>query len=232
MVLPEILCGLLAIVMLYHLVQRSFGAAAGLLAALALAITPIVVATDRNNTIDSSLILSLLLATWAFIKATESGRLRYLLLGALLVGIGFNIKMLQAYLVLPALYGLYFLGAKVKLWRKLGQLTLASVVLLVVSFSWITVVDLTPASQRPYVGSSGDNSELTLALGYNGLERLIGMRGSLSSFISRITGGTSGNTGGVQPQGRGHLPPRGPGGAGGGVCGAGRQFPPRSDGAA
>ena len=205
MVLPEILSGLASIAVLYHLVRRSFGTAAGLLAALALAITPIVIATDRNNTIDSSLILTLLLATWAFIKATESGRLRWLLLGALLVGIGFNIKMLQAYLVLPALYGLYFLGAKVKMWRKLGQLTLASALLLVVSFSWITVVDLTPADQRPYVGSSTDNSELSLALGYNGLERLVGMRGSLSSFISRLTGGAA-NTGGFQPQGGGNLP--------------------------
>ena len=65
-----------------------------------------VVATDRNNTMDSTLILVLLLAAWAFIKATEGCRLRYLLLGATLVGIGFNIKMLQAYLPLPAFYGL------------------------------------------------------------------------------------------------------------------------------
>jgi 4-amino-4-deoxy-L-arabinose transferase-like glycosyltransferase len=70
MVLPEIVCGLLAIVVLYHLVRRWFGTAAGLLAALALAISPIVFATDSNNTIDSSLILALLLAAWAFIKAT------------------------------------------------------------------------------------------------------------------------------------------------------------------
>src|SRR5258708_6334762 len=191
MVLPEILCGLAAIVVLYHLVRRSFGAVAGLLAALVLAITPIVVATDRNNTIDSSLILTLLLATWAFIKATESGRLRYLLLGALLVGIGFNIKMLQAYLPLPAFYALYFLGARTTFWRKLCSLALASVLLLAVSFAWIAVVDLTPASQRPYVGSSGTNSELNLAIGYNGLQRLIGMGGNVSSFLNRLTGSTS-----------------------------------------
>ena len=188
MVLPEILCGLLAILVLYHLVRRWFGTAAGLLAALALAITPIVIATDRNNTIDSSLILTLLLAAWAFIKSTESGRLRDLLLGALLVGIGFNIKMLQAYLPLPAFYALYLLSARTTLWRKLGRLALATALLLVVSFAWITIVDLTPASQRPYVGSSGTNSELNLAIGYNGLNRLVGMGGNVSSFISRITG--------------------------------------------
>ena len=208
LVLPEIICGLLSILVLYHLVRRSFGTVAGLLAALALAITPIVVATDRNNTIDSSLILTLLLATWAFIKATETGRLRFLLLGALLVGIGFNIKMLQAYLPLPAFYGLYLLGARLRLWRKLASLALATVLLLTVSLSWAVAVDLTPASQRPYVGSSGNNSELNLAIGYNGLQRLTGMGGNITSFINRLTGAGRANNG------RGGFG-RGPGGFGG-----------------
>lgn len=192
MVLPEILCGLLSIVVLYHLVRRAFGAGAGLLAALALALTPIVVATDRNNTIDSSLILTLLLATWAFIRATESGRLRWLLLGAGLVGVGFNIKMLQAVLPLPAFYAHYFLGANTRLWRKLANLTLATVLLLAVSLSWAVAVDITPASERPYVGSSNNNSELNLAIGYNGVERLVGMRSSLANFWQRLTGSLSG----------------------------------------
>ncbi|MEJ2596767.1 MAG: glycosyltransferase family 39 protein [Anaerolineales bacterium] len=176
-VLPQIIAGLLSVILIYHLVRRSFGSAAGLLGALALAITPVVVATDRNNTIDSTLIFTLLLAAWAFIRATETGRLRYLLLGAALVGIGFNIKMLQAYLPLPAFYGLYLLGSRESLRRKAGKLALASVLLLTISLSWAFAVDLTPASQRPYVGSSGDNSELSLILGYNGLDRLFGMAG-------------------------------------------------------
>jgi len=174
-VLPQILAGLLSVVVLYYLIRRSFGTAAGLLAALVLAITPVVVATDRNNTMDSTLILTLLFAAWAFIKATESGKLRHLLLGAALVGIGFNIKMLQAYLALPAFYALYFLGAKDRLIGKLGKLALATVLLLVVSLSWTTMVDLTPASQRPYVGSSQNNSEWDLIFGYNGVNRLVGM---------------------------------------------------------
>jgi 4-amino-4-deoxy-L-arabinose transferase-like glycosyltransferase len=225
MVLPEIICGLLSIVVLYHLVARRRGSVAGLLAALVLAITPIVVATDRNNTIDSSLILTLLLATWAFIKATETGRLRYLLLGALLVGLGFNIKMLQAYLPLPAFYGLYFLGARLRLGRKLANLALTTVLLLAVSLSWAVAVDLTPASQRPYVGSSGDNTEINLALGYNGLQRLTGMGRNLTSFLSRLTGGRGANnarggSGGFRGNGGpgGFGGPGGPGGAGGGVA--------------
>src|SRR6266545_2942361 len=175
--LPELIAGILSVAVLYHLVRRSFGVVPGLLAGLTLAITPIVVATDRNNTIDSTLILTLLLATWAFIKGTETGKLRYLLLGVALVGIGFNIKMLQAYLPLPAFYTLYFLGSSETIWRKAGKLLLATVLLLTISLSWAVAVDLTPAAQRPYVGSSSDNSELNLIVGYNGVNRLLGMFG-------------------------------------------------------
>jgi len=188
LLLPEIVAGLLSIMLVYHLVQRSFGTTWGLLAALVLAITPVTVAVDRNNTIDSTLIFTLLLAAWAFIIATERGKLRYLLLGAALTGVAFNIKMLEAYLPLPAFYALYFLGSPERLWRKLGNLTLASVLLLAISLSWAVAVDLTPADQRPYVGSSGDNSEISLILGYNGMERLMGMGGH-GGLLSGLLGG-------------------------------------------
>ncbi|HLG69365.1 MAG TPA: glycosyltransferase family 39 protein, partial [Chloroflexota bacterium] len=172
MLLPEALAGVLCVALLYYLVARVFGPIAGLVAALALAVTPISVVTDRNNTIDSLLMLALLLGAWAASRAAATGKLRWLLACAVLVGLGFNIKMLQAYLVLPAFGLMYLLGAPVRWPRKLGHLALALLVLLVVSFSWAVVVDLTPASARPYVSDSGTNSELSLILGYNGLGRL------------------------------------------------------------
>jgi 4-amino-4-deoxy-L-arabinose transferase-like glycosyltransferase len=188
--LPQLLAGMLSVALLYHLVGRRFGPAAGLVAAFALATTPVVVATDRNNTIDSTLLFVLLLAAWAFIRATESGRIKYLLLGAVAVGLGFNIKMLQAFLPLPAFYAAYFLGAPGRWFRKVGKLAAASLVLACVSFSWITIVDLTPATQRPYVGSSGNNSAWSLALGYNGMQRLLGMgqsNASVGAVVERLT---------------------------------------------
>jgi 4-amino-4-deoxy-L-arabinose transferase-like glycosyltransferase len=194
LLLPEILSGLLSVVLVFHLVRRWFGSGAGLVSALALAVTPVVVAVDRNNTIDSPLILTLLLSAWAFMKATETGQLRHLLLGALLVGLAFNIKMLAAFLPLPAFYALYLLGAKAGIWSKLARLALASLALLAVSLAWVTVVQLTPPSQRPYVGSSGDNSEYSLIVGYNGLNRLLGMRVNLPHFIQNlIAGNPAGN---------------------------------------
>ncbi len=170
--LPQALCGVLAVLLLCFLVRRHFGVIAGLVAGLALAVTPISVVTNRNNTIDSTLALALLLAAWAVIHAAESGKLRWLLLSGVFVGLGFTIKMAEAYLVLPALLMTYLLCAPRKLWTRVWHLALFIVVLFVVSIPWLLAVDLTPASQRPYVGSTQNNSELNLAFGYNGLNRL------------------------------------------------------------
>ena len=83
LLLPQALAGILCVALLYYLVRRAFGPVAGLIAALVLAVTPIVVATSRNNTADMLLVLTVLLAAWAFIHAAESGRLRWVLVGAL-----------------------------------------------------------------------------------------------------------------------------------------------------
>ncbi len=171
--LPQALAGVLSVGLLFYLVRRSFGMWAGLLAALTLAITPVAVSTERNNTIDGLLVFVLLLATWAFVKASERGRWRYVLLGAFLVGLGFNIKMLQAYLPLPALYAFYLLAGKTALWRKMLQLTVTTVLLLVVSLSWAVVVDLMPPESRPYIGSRTNNTVMELIVGHNGLLRLL-----------------------------------------------------------
>jgi 4-amino-4-deoxy-L-arabinose transferase-like glycosyltransferase len=149
LLLPQAIAGVLAVALLYYLVRRAFGPAAGLLAALALAVTPITVVTDRNNTMDSQLVLALLLAVWAATFAAESGRLRPLLVCAALMGLAYNIKMLQAYLVLPALWAAYLLLAPIAWRTRIERLSLATVVLLAVSLSWSIGVDLTPVSARP-----------------------------------------------------------------------------------
>jgi 4-amino-4-deoxy-L-arabinose transferase-like glycosyltransferase len=170
--LPQAACGLFAVFFLYYLVRRHFGTIAGLIAALALAVSPISVATDRNNTIDGTLALILLLAVWAVMRACETGKLRWLLLGGVFVGLGFNTKMSEAYLIIPALGMAYLLCGPRKIWTCIWQLLVVLVVMLVISLSWAATVDLTPAPQRPYVGSTQDNSEISLAVGYNGLSRL------------------------------------------------------------
>src|SRR5436309_5110601 len=190
---PQALAGVLSVLLLYYLVQRHFGVVAGLLAALALALSPISIVTNRNITIDSTLALTLLVGAWAVLRAAETGRLRWLLLTAFIVGIGFNIKTLEAYLVVPAYGLLYLLAAPKSIWKRIGHLALAGVLLLAISLSWVVAVDLTPASQRPYVGSTQDNSELSLALGYNGIQRLLGSFGGFGGGSSRT--GTSSTPG-------------------------------------
>jgi 4-amino-4-deoxy-L-arabinose transferase-like glycosyltransferase len=197
--LPEALAGVGSVLLTYHLVKRAFGIGTGLLAALLLALTPVSVAVSRNNTIDSLLVFTLLLATWAAFKAAERGSLRWLLVSAAIVGVGFEIKMLEAYLIVPAL-GLLYLVAAPRGWLpRIGHLALAAVVLLAVSFAWPVAVDLTPANQRPWVDSTQDNSAVDLALGYNGIQRLLGRGASLTLGVP--------GTGSAAPQGAG-----GPGG--------------------
>ncbi len=190
LLLPQAVAGIISVYILYRLVKRTFGSIAGLLAALALAITPISVVMNRDNNMDTLLVLTLLLATWCVMKATEAGSLRWLVLCGVLVGLGFNIKTLEAYLVVPAFGLLYLLGSPLSWGKRAWHLALALLIMLVVSFSWLVAVDLTPAAQRPYVGSSQTNSEIELALGYNGLQRLTGMGGG---------GGRTGNMNNAVP---------------------------------
>ncbi|MEZ0537738.1 glycosyltransferase family 39 protein [Caldicellulosiruptoraceae bacterium PP1] len=173
-VLPEALCAVISVAVIYHIMQRSFGKAAGLISALILSITPILIAVSRTNNLDSSLVLVLLLATWALIVASERESFKHLALSMILVGIGFNIKMLQAFMVLPAFYLVYLFTTNIKIKEKIKHLVAATAILLTVSFSWAILVDSIPANNRPYIGSSKTNSVIELALGYNGIQRLLG----------------------------------------------------------
>ncbi|MBE7434438.1 MAG: glycosyltransferase family 39 protein [Anaerolineales bacterium] len=174
--LPNILAGVFGIPLLYSMVKKYMGELAGIVAAFVMAITPVFVATNRNNTMDGMLVFTLLLAAWAFIKATESGKTRWLMLGAIIVGLGFNIKMLQAFLPLPAFYALYFFGSKEGWFNKILNLVIATILLVVVSLSWAVIVDLVPAENRPYIGSSDDNTVMGLIFGHNGISRLDNQR--------------------------------------------------------
>lgn len=195
-ILPQAIAGIFSVALLYYLVNRYFGHRAGILAALILATTPITVAMNRTNQPDPQLVLVLLLAAGAFLKAVELGKLRWLMVGVVLVGIGFNMKMLQAFVVLPVLYAVYFLGGKRGWWAKLGQLAVATGVLVVVSMSWAVVTDLTPTDQRPYIGSSSNNTVWQLITGHNGAARIFNGNGSA---FAPIAGNAPDDVDGGQP---------------------------------
>lgn len=170
---PQVLQGVAAVWLVYHLVQRRGGRAAGLLAGLFLALTPVSVAIDRSSNTDTCLVLVLLLAAWALLRAAEDGSRRFLLLSMALVGLAFNVKMLAAFVVLPAFALVYVLGTPFVWRRRLVDATLAVLVLAAISLSWVLVYDLTPAAKRPYAGTTDTNSIFELVVGPYGIGRFV-----------------------------------------------------------
>ncbi|MFF5207391.1 ArnT family glycosyltransferase [Streptosporangium sp. NPDC000396] len=228
MLLPQAVMGVAAVGVVHSAVRRALpgtaGHAAALPAALVMTLTPITVAINRDNNPDTLLVLLLVLAAWFCQEAIRTGRMRTLVVSAVLVGLAFNTKMLQAYLVLPALAPVYLAMAPGTVARRLGHLLAAGLALVVSSAWWMVIVDLWPASSRPYVGGSTDNSVWDLVIGYNGLGRIFGGGfggGGMPGGVGEFPGG--GMPGGAF--GGGGLPGGGmPGGGFGGESGAGRLF--------
>ena len=159
--------------LIYRLARRYLPSYAGLLSAAVFASTPITVLLARYNNPDPLMVLLMLLAIYAGIRATESGRVRYLYLAAGFLALGFLAKQLQAFLVLPAIAIVFCLYVQ-KSWRqRAASLILAGLLLAAGALAWPLAVDLTPSNSRPYVGGSTTNSMLELTIGYNGIDRLV-----------------------------------------------------------
>jgi 4-amino-4-deoxy-L-arabinose transferase-like glycosyltransferase len=170
-VLPQVVEGVLTVLVLYRAVARLAGPAAGLIAALILALSPATVALNRGNISDTLMILLLVLAADAVSAAVAEGRQARLILAAVLVGLAFQVKMIEAWMVLPAFALAYLLSAPGATRRRVRQLVVAGVVAGLVSLAWMIAVTLTPASHRPYVDGSHDNSIFEQVFVYNGFGR-------------------------------------------------------------
>lgn len=174
LIFPQALAGVLSVGVLYLIVRHSFSERTALISACMLAVSPINVVSNRDNTLESLVVLVTLVATLAVTRALEHGSLGWLLIAGVFIGLGFNIKMLEVFLVVPALAIAYLLAAPLPLRVRLIHLLAAGTLMMLVSFAWVVAVDITPAVSRPYIGSSYHNSEIDLVLAYNGLQRLIG----------------------------------------------------------
>jgi 4-amino-4-deoxy-L-arabinose transferase-like glycosyltransferase len=184
---PNALYGIATVVVLHDTVRRALGHQIAIVAALIMALTPVAVLVARYNAPDALLLLLLVCAAWSLTVAVQSGRLRELLLCAVLVGLAFNTKMLEAYLVLPALALAYLVAARRSLRARLGELALAAGVMLVVSLVWFASMMLVPGGDRPYVGESSGNSWFQLILNGNGIERVTGSAGAFArNFESNL----------------------------------------------
>ena len=170
-VAPQVIEGVLTVLVLYRAVQRLAGPSAGLIAAAVVAVSPATVALNRGNISDSLMILLLVLAADAVAAAIITGSWRRLVLAGLWVGLAFQAKMIEAWLVLPAFGVAYLVSGPGTAWRRVRQLVVAGAVAAVVSLSWMTAISLVPASGRPYVDGSHDNSVYEQVFVYNGFGR-------------------------------------------------------------
>ncbi|WGL51744.1 glycosyltransferase family 39 protein [Nocardioides sp. BP30] len=171
---PEALLGVATVYLVFLTVRRVNGHVAGIIAGAATALTPAAALMFRFNNPDAMLLFLLTAAGYVVLRATERASGRLVLLAGVLLGFGFLTKMLQAFLVLPAFALVYLLAAPTGLRKRILHL-LGGLAAMVVSMGWwVAIVEIVPASARPYIDGSTDNSILQLAFGYNGLGRLNG----------------------------------------------------------
>jgi 4-amino-4-deoxy-L-arabinose transferase-like glycosyltransferase len=189
--LPQVIEGVIAVLVMYRVVRRWAGVVPGLLAAAIFTLTPIAASMFGHSMEDGALTMCLVLAADAYQRAVSEGRFRSLLMAAAWVGLGFQAKMLQAWMVLPALAVGYLVAAPAPVRRRLAHLGAAAVVMLAVSVSWIALYTFTPAADRPYVDGSTNNSAIAMVFGYNGVERFgVSFPGAVTSGPG-VTSGTA-----------------------------------------
>ncbi|MGW4837032.1 ArnT family glycosyltransferase [Streptomyces globisporus] len=187
---PQVLMALATAAVLNSAVRRRFGPVAGLIAVAVFALTPVAALMFRFNNPDALLALLMTVTVWCVLRALEQGRTTWLLWAGAAVGFAFLTKTLQAFLILPPLAVLYAVCAPVPVRKRIGQLALSALTMVVAGGWWVTIVELMPASSRPYVGGSQNNSFLELTFGYNGLGRINGEE------TGSVGGGGAGRGGG------------------------------------
>jgi 4-amino-4-deoxy-L-arabinose transferase-like glycosyltransferase len=175
---PQALMGVASVYLLYAAVKRWFGTAAGLTAGAALALTPVAVLMFRFDNPDALLVLLMTAGAYTTVRAVEKASWRWLALTGVLLGFGFLTKMMQAFLVLPAFALVYLVAAPTGLGRRIRDLLIAGLALIVSAGWYVALVSLWPASSRPFIAGSTNNSLWELAIGYNGLGRIFGGTGN------------------------------------------------------
>ncbi|WP_433685750.1 ArnT family glycosyltransferase [Nocardia sp. CA-119907] len=201
---PQVLLGVASVALLWAAVRRVFGAAAGLIAGLTLALTPVAALIFRYNNPDALLVFLMVAAAWALLRAIDDGRTQWLVLAGACIGFGFLAKQLQVLLVVPALAGTYLIAGPPRLATRIVQLLAVAAAMVVSAVWWLLAVELWPTSSRPWIGGSQHNSILELTLGYNGLGRLTGDEpGSSWGTMPAPSGPGSGPSGSVFGSGPG-----------------------------
>lgn len=171
--LPQAIMGVLTTFLIYRLVRRNFSAIAALGAAIAFFTTPIITLLSRYNNPDPLMLLLMVAGAYYVVRAVETGRTRDFAYAGVILGLGFMTKQLQAMLGLPVAALAFLICSNLRWWHKIRTCCTGLVALVVAGGLWMTIVDIIPAADRPYVGGSTDNSVSQLTLAYNGLNRIL-----------------------------------------------------------
>jgi 4-amino-4-deoxy-L-arabinose transferase-like glycosyltransferase len=201
---PQALMGVATVGLTYDVARRVFGRVAGAAAGLALVLTPIAVAISRHNNPDALLILCSVAALWFLVRGLEDGRVRWLALSGLAIGLGFETKMAAALTIVPGIVAAWLWIAPNGRLKAVRELGIFGAVAAVVGLAWPMLMWLTPAGSRPWISGTNDNSIWSLIFGYNGLGRLFGQDGGPATAATGNAGGMGGGA---------------PGGGGGGMGG-------------
>ena len=194
MLVPQALMGVASVALVYDLVRRRFGRVGGFVAGLALALTPIAVGVSRHNNPDALLGLCCVAALWCTVRGLEGGRTRWLVAAGVCVGLGFETKMAVAFAVVPGIVAAWlWISPAGRGWlHTLRQLLAGGGAMVLVGGAWPALVELTPASDRPWISGTSDNRVLSLILEYNGLGRVDGQAGGPGGGGGNMFGGTPG----------------------------------------
>jgi hypothetical protein len=175
--------GVAAVGLLYATVRRAVGPLGAFIAAGVFALTPVAALMFRFDNPDALLVLLLVVAAYATVRGIETGSTRWLVIAGVAVGFGFLAKMLQAFLVIPALTAVVLVASPVSIGRRLRQVAIAAIAVILSSGWYIALVELWPADARPFIGGSQTNSIIELLFGYNGFGRITG------NEVGRVGGG-------------------------------------------
>ena len=177
LLVPQALEGVAAVGLMYGAVRRISGHTAGIVAGAALALTPAAALMFRFDNPDALLTTLLVASGYAVVRALENASTKWLVVAGTAVGFAFLTKMLQGFLVLPAFGLVYLIAAPTSVRRRFAQVGIATAAIVVSAGWWVAAVAIWPASARPYIGGSTNNSVLNLVFGYNGLGRIFGQSG-------------------------------------------------------
>jgi 4-amino-4-deoxy-L-arabinose transferase-like glycosyltransferase len=184
--LPSAVCGVASVALVMAAVRRAWGRWAGRAAGITLALTPTFVAVARVNNPDIVLVLFMVAAAYATQRAVSDRRPAWIIVAGFCCGLAFLAKLLVVGFVMPGIFAAYLLAGPGGWWRRFRDAAVAGGAFLLVIGAWIALIDLTPATSRPYVALSTNNTAQSLVLGARGFGDLTGGNTGIGAGFGNI----------------------------------------------